>query len=86
MEKQAAQTKKVSRRVANQDSRVVVLAGKMGTHTRLVVVKWKEAQGHDGNKCWQLATDAWARQVCMHVHAKQDIHPTLRKCNVVLPS
>lgn len=43
MEMQAAQTKKVSRRVANQDSLVEVLAGKMQTHTRLVVVKWKEA-------------------------------------------
>lgn len=62
--------------VANQESLVAVLAGKMWTHARLVAVKWKaepwEHRGGNGIGKWQLATGnrctGKCARVCMCVH------------------
>lgn len=61
---------------------MVVQAGKMPTHTRLVAVKWRGGRGTLWKlRCWHLAG-----QVCTCVHTKEDVNFTLRNCSMVLPS
>lgn len=79
-------TEKV-RTVADQESLVVVLAGKMRIGTGLVAVKWEgEAEGHHGSNGvgnWQQM-HGQGRCVRVCTHTQEDISFTVRNCNMVL--